>query len=121
MVATARILRVKAYPSRLLQSYRVLTRESFCCDKIDPEVIALCCYKIEIPPEVWNDGVVKVERGEKRHQTRHPAQTVVGPRAPSLRKHDWHIFTFHSLFLSSIIGHGRYQGQNILRPKISKL
>ena len=45
VVATARILRVKAYPSRLLQSYRVLTRESFCCDKIIPEVIALCCYK----------------------------------------------------------------------------
>ena len=98
-MATARILRVKAYPSRLLQSYRVLTRESFCCDKIIPEVIAfLLLQKIEVPPEVWNDGVVEVERGEKGHQTRHPPQTVVGPRTPSLRKHDWRFFTFSSAF-----------------------
>ena len=54
--------------------------------------------KIEVPPEVWNDGVVEVERGEKGHQTRHPPQTVVGPRTPSLRKHDCRFFTFSSAF-----------------------
>ena len=32
-----------------------------------------------ISPEVWDDGVVEVERGEERHQPRNPSQAVVGP------------------------------------------
>ena len=35
--------------------------------------------KSEISPEVWDDGVVEVERGEERHQPRNPSQAVVGP------------------------------------------
>ena len=81
--------------------------------------------KIEVPPEVWNDGVVEVERGEKGHQTRHPPQTVVVPRAPSLRKHDWcfsHFIRFFFLpWLVMVVTKARifcvprYQNYNLTR------